>query len=224
MTRARVGVAILLATALAPAAMAGLDQETQNESFGFPLSPGAAVISFDKFDDLGGLRVLEQVTMRLDGFIGAEVTAENDSVIPAPDFGVSIGGFMSINFDSLAAALGFDRTFLTDGSVTPSDGVQGSGTDFWDFGTVSDSGFETDSTTTGLSAFVGPGTIDANISAAGGFSVVGSTDSTMVLNNFRAEGTVSVLYEYSVVPGPGAAAFLMLGGGIGLGRRRRRSA
>lgn len=213
-------VAVLGMTDAASAELVGL-ADVQTQSFAFPLSPGAQVLSFDQFDDQGGTRLLDRVTLEVDGMIGALVTAENDSVLPAPDFGVSIAGFMNVDFATLGTNFGFDETFLTDGSVTPTDGVEGSGTDFWDFGLVAADASDQDSTTSGLAGFVGLGTLDATVSAAGGFSVVGSTDSTLVISNFGGAGEVTVVYEYTLVPAPGAMALMGLAGLVSRTRRRR---
>ena len=41
------------------------------------------------------------------------------------------------------------------------------------------------------------------MNAAGGFVVQGATDSTIVISNFGASGTVLLTYEYKAVPAPG---------------------
>ncbi|NNM26247.1 MAG: choice-of-anchor E domain-containing protein [Phycisphaerales bacterium] len=220
------GVFVAIALLAAPASVQAdgdMFTEEQTQDFGFPLSPGVATLPFDQFDDEGGLRILSKVTLLVDGMIGADITAENDSTLPAPDFGVAIAGFMSVAFADLGTVIGFDEVFSS-GGVAPSDGVTGSGPDFFDFGSVFDSGSDMDmlmGTPDELAAFIGVGTINASVFASGGFTVVGSTDSTLTIDNFEGSGTVQIIYEYKLIPAPGALALLGLGGFVGVRRRRR---
>ena len=207
------------AVALTGAAHAGLS-EVQSLNFSFPLSPGDATLTFDQFDDQGGTRVLKEVRLFLDGFIQASVTAENDSTLPAPDFALNLSGNMSVTFGNLSGTGLFNETFNTDGSVGPSDGNPGSGPDFWDFGTVSDSATDDDDTTTDLAQYIGGGTIDADIVASGGFSVSGSTDSTLVITDFGASGSVTIEYIYNIIPAPAGLAIFGAAGLAGTRRRR----
>lgn len=219
----RLGAAAVIALGgMAAAAMADLT-ESQVQNFDFPLSPGGVTLSFDQFDDQGGLRVLKEVTFLLDGQIQATVTAENNSVLPAPDFALNLSGNMTGSFGDLSVANLYNETFNTDGSVAPSDGVQGSGPDFWDFGTVSSTDSDSDTSTTDLAQYIGGGTIDANIAASGGFAISGSTDSRLVVSDFGASGTAEVIYTYNVIPGPAGLAMLGVAGLAGHGRRRRQA-
>lgn len=206
----------------AASAYAGPMTESQVQNFSFPLSPGNAVLPFNQFDDQGGTRILEKVIFQVEGMITATVTAENDDPdLAAPDFALNMSGFMNVQFSTLNAVFGFDETFLTDGSVTASDGIDGSGTDFWNFGTVSDTGSGMDMVElpSDLSGFIGGGIINANVGASGGFSVQGSTNSTIVVSNFMGSGTVEVIYQFSVIPAPAGFAVFGL---LAMGRRRRR--
>ncbi|NNM25011.1 MAG: choice-of-anchor E domain-containing protein, partial [Phycisphaerales bacterium] len=197
---------LALAVCTGPSFAGGSLEEVQTQSFQFPLAPGGTMLSFDQFDDQAGTRVLQKVTLMVEGTIQAMVTAENDSVLPAPDFALNISGFMTIDFRDLSTFMGYDATFLTDGSVGRSDGVPGSGPDFWDFGLVSDSETAMDMTSTDLGFFIGGGTIPANVFATGGFSLSGSTDSTIVTTMFMALGTVDIIYQYREIP-TGACCF-----------------
>ncbi|MBT8485606.1 MAG: choice-of-anchor E domain-containing protein [Phycisphaerales bacterium] len=184
-------------TMLVPAAWAGGPlTETQTLPFGFPLSPGSALLQFDQFDDQGGQRILQRVTVDLAAAIGASVTAENESVIPAPDFALVLAGFLTNDIRDISTFSGFNETYATDGSVAPSDGVPGSGPDFWDFGSVSAMANESSEETTNLAPFIGAGTVDADIFASGGFSILGATDATIVISDFMASGTVTITYEF----------------------------
>ena len=214
-------MATLVLGGLTASAMADL-MESQVQNFSFPLSPGDVTLSFNQFDDQGGMRVLTEVTFLINGEIQASVTAENNSVLPAPDFALQLSGNLTGTFGDLSVAGLYNETFNTDGNVTASDGVEGSGPDFWDFGTVSDSESQGESTTSDLAQYVGAGTIDAEIAASGGFTISGSTDSRLVIRDFGASGTAEVIYTYNMIPGPASLAMLGVAGLAGGGRRRRR--
>ncbi|HVZ95126.1 MAG TPA: choice-of-anchor E domain-containing protein [Phycisphaerales bacterium] len=208
--------------ALAGSAQAGFGQfaEQQSEFFDFALSPGAAVLTFDKFDTMGGTRELVAVEMSFIAKVSAAVDAENDSSIDAPNFGVNLAGFVNVNALSLA---GTGTVSLTEfAAVGPTDGVVGSGPDFHDFGLLSQNTSDGDLAflPAELLAFIGPGTFDANVDGSAGFAVTGSTDSTIHTTDFGAAGKVQVVYYYNLVPTPGAAALMGFAGLVGLRRRR----
>lgn len=211
-----VGAAVAAAS-LTGAATAGL-QQVQQQAFGFPLSPGSQQLVFNQFDDNGGLHVLKNVTLIVEATIGANVTAENDSPIDAPLFGVNINGSVTASFGGLFAIVLLNDTQFA--PVGPSDGVPGSGPDFHDFGFLSDSGDDTKRANANFAAFIGNGTINADVNGGGGFSVTGSTDSTLVITDFAASGLVTIIYTYNVIPAPGAMALLAAAGLVGVRRRR----
>ncbi len=212
--------AIAAVTLASSAAFADSLEITQTMDWEFPLSPGQQTLSFDQFDDLGGTLILEGVSMSFDGSVSAAVTAENDSSLPSPDFALNMTGFVSVSFGTLDDFAGYNEVFAS-GGVDATDGVPGSGPDFHDFGTVGDTATGDDSTTTGLGVYIGGGTIDAVVDATGGFSISGSTDSSLTFEDFMSSGTVTIVYKYSLVPAPGALALLGLAGVAG--RRRRRA-
>jgi len=205
------------------ASAASADVETQTLDFMFPLSPGGTTLTFDQFDDQGGLRELKSVKITIDGEIGANIVAENDSDLPAPDFSVAIVGQLSVDFADLSAMAMFDEVFAS-GGLAPSDGVEGSGPDFFDFGFVSAAGSADDmvmGSPAELADFIGNGTIDADVAGAGSFVFFGATDVSFQITNFMALGTVTVEYTYNLIPAPSGLALLM---GVGLAGRRRRRA
>lgn len=210
---------LLAVAALAAAAgTASAAVETWNQAWAFPLSPNDATLVFPKFDTLGGTRVLTKVEMLTNSTMTANVTAENDSVIPAPGFGVNLSGFVTVAFGSLN---GFNA--LSQGAsagVAATDGISGSGPDFHDFGALADSGSGATDTTSGLAAFIAPGTISAFVHGEGGFSVTGSTNSSNNVSNFMGSGDVTINYYWEAVPAPASLALLGMGGLV-IGRRRR---
>ena len=191
----------------------------QTQPYGFPLSPGAQTLTFDKFDT--SLGVLTKVELFLSGFLGATATAENDSTLAAPDFGLSLSGNMSATFETLSAIGLVNTVFSQALDATDNGGVaNGSGPDFHDFGAVGDVFGDNDSTNAGLAAYNGPGTIDCFLNGSAGFSFEGTTDATLGIDSLGTIGEVSVVYTYDPVPAPGAMALLGLGGIAALRRRR----
>ncbi|MDX9911874.1 MAG: choice-of-anchor E domain-containing protein [Phycisphaerales bacterium] len=207
--------------ALAGLASADVTSETQN--FSFPLSPGGTTLNFAQFDTQGGTRELCKVSFSFDALIGANVTAENDSTLPAPNFAINLSGFITIDVGNPAVLSGFAGINQVAGAgVGPSDGVADSGPDFHDFGFLSDDASGMDMTTllADFVQFIGAGTVPVDIDASAGFSVSGSTDSTINVTDLAASGSVTITYEYKVVPAPASVALLGLGGLVA-GRRRR---
>lgn len=215
-------VAVVAAVAgLAGAASAEITSETQN--FSFPLSPGGTTLNFAQFDTQGGLRELCKVTFEFDAVIGANVTAENDSVLPAPSFAINLSGFITIDVGNPAVLSGFSGINQVAGAgVGPSDGVPDSGPDFNDFGFLSDdaSGMDMTADPADFAQFLGLGTVPVDILASAGFSVSGTTDSTINVTDLAASGSVTITYEYKIVPAPASVALLGFGA-LAAGRRRR---
>ncbi|HLO40150.1 MAG TPA: choice-of-anchor E domain-containing protein [Phycisphaerales bacterium] len=209
-------VCLAVLAGAAATSLAGVDTQTQN--WGFPLSPNTATLTFNKFDDAGGTKVLTKVEMLFNAGMGANVTAENDSTLPAPDFAVNLSGFVTVSFASLSGFAGLSQSAAA--GVDATDGVADSGPDFNDFGYLSDSDSGSDDTTSGLAAYYGPGTINADVFGSGGFSVSGTTDSTLQLSNFMGSGDVTINYYWDPIPAPGSLG-LAAAGLVLAGRRRR---
>jgi hypothetical protein len=190
-------------------------QESQNQAFAFPLSPGSQSLQFNLFDDMGGTRQLQLVEIFLNITIGAGVKATNDSQIPAEFFAVNLSGFTQVNFGGLSATGLTDKT-----EAVPDDDLPIMPGETWDFGFVSDSDSASNSTASNLQNFIGVGTMNALVNGSGGFSVQGVADATLVLSDFGASGDVTIVYHYKLIPAPGALALLGLAGLVGTRRRR----
>ncbi|MCC6429144.1 MAG: PEP-CTERM sorting domain-containing protein [Phycisphaerales bacterium] len=209
-------VCLAVIAGVATASVAGVDTQTQN--WGFPLSPNTATLVFNKFDDGAGTKVLTKVEMLFSATMGANVTAENDSALPAPDFAVNLTGFVTVSFSTLSGFVGLSQSAAA--GVAATDGVADSGPDFHDFGMLSDSDSGMDDTTSGLAGYYAPGTINADIFGSGGFSVSGTTDSTLKLSDFMGSGDVTINYYWDPIPAPASLGLAALGM-IAAGRRRR---
>ena len=135
--------------------------------------------------------------------IGAEVTAVGLAGVTAVAVPLQTGSAIGVDADNDGAA---------DFVGTDSFAVVG--------GTGSDS--DSDELTSGLGPYIGLGTFDVDVTASvetflsttGGFGPIDPTPGV-------TEGTVTVTYEYTVIPEPTSAAFLGLGA-LGIAVRRRR--
>lgn len=193
-------------------------EELHANAFEMMLTPGVTTVSIPQFDDKNGTRELKEVSLLVNAALRASVTGENDASLSAPTFELGMSGFMTIDFGSLTTSLSFDDSFVTNG-VAGSDGVAGSGPDFWDFGFVSVQKAGSDMTTN-LSAFLGTGHLDAELVASGGFAITGTPESTFTVSDFKATGNVQIVYGYAQVPGP--AGLALMATGLLVSRRRRR--
>jgi len=205
---------------LAIAGTAAASTFTQTVNWDFPLSPGNTNISYLGFQSIPGWQpgwVLDSVQIELDAIIGAAVTAENDSPNPAPNFGVDLTGFATFSTSGLNAVAAIAQN-ASSGGVGPSDGIAGSGPDFHDFGTITGNGSANALTLT-VAAFDVAGSLNGTVNGQGGFSFSGTTDASLTIANFAAEGVARVTYNYTI-PTPGAAAILGLAG-LAATRRRR---
>jgi hypothetical protein len=225
---------ILALAALSAPAFGATIVQTQNFSF---VPDGSAVLTFDQFDTLGGLRDLDLVTIsitltKLDGAL----FVDNDSVNPAS------GNITQTVTISLSAAFGIvDNSFQPIGS-----GVQAVSTYFADLGgddgdtdTIvgNNDGFQNDggvdvdgtnfgpeTTTVGATTvnsatygnYIGTGTFDITINGLQGTSTASVGGAAFSGEPATATGSVTITY----VPEPSIA---ILGGlGIlGILRRRR---
>lgn len=214
-------LASAVVAAFAGSASAAVFQQDQN--FSFPLSPGSQNVSFLGFQSIPGYQpgwILDSVVIRIDATIGANVTAENDAAIPTTGFGLSLTGLSNFDIGNLSANAGINEV-VAGPDRDPSDGVPGSGTDFFDFGFVSGNDNDDDFAFSAidLAAFDIAGNIAGLVNGSAGFSVTGTSDSSLDIVNLAANGTATVIYNYTI-PAPGAAALFGLAG-LAAARRRR---
>ena len=199
-----------------------LSTTPEKETFSFSLSPGSQTLTFDKFD-MGPGYTLTGVYMEFYIEMGANVTAENDSDISGA-ITVSLTGNASAAGMGLSANAALNANETSPSPLAPSDGVAGSGADFWDVGYLGDLDTQTDSLNSGLAAFIGSGTFDVDVNGNGGYAFTGPTDATLTISEFGTEGYVEIYYTYteSQVPEPGTIilAGSCLAGMVGVVRRK----
>jgi hypothetical protein len=211
--------------ALTGTAFGGLGdfQESQTLPFSGFLSPfGPINLTFNQFEE-GPQKILKAVELQFNASISANVTAENNNQQAAPEFGVQLTGFVNVDVPApapgqLSGSVNLNQQ-ASSGGVAGSDGVPGSGPDFFDFGLLSDSDSGSDTLLMNFGAFVGNGTVDAEVFGQGGFTVTGASSAEIIVSNFQAFGDVTIIYHYNI-PTPGAAGLLGLAGFAGLRRRR----
>ena len=215
------GLAFAIVLSLAAAAQAAT--VSYNQAYSFPLSPGNTVVNLPQWDPaLFPGQTLVSVELTLDATIQADVTAENDSAISG-NMGVNLVGFANGTAPSGISTTVLANQVAGPFAVSATDGNPGSGPDFINFGTVSDTDTDSDLIVALLGPYIGNATFATNVSGNGGFSVSGVTDSTLQVSNFGAAGEVTVTYTF--VPEPSSVVMAVLGAaGLGLvARRRRRS-
>lgn len=188
--------------------------ESQTLPFQFSLSPNGQTLNFSQFDTMGGTRILTAVTLDLNATERANGTCENDDLNLGGSMSMGLTGFVTGNGGGMGTSALLSFTSPTVG-VTASDGVAGSGSDYHDFGLLTDSGSDNDFLILGfpghdLSPFIGSGLIGIDIAGEGGFSFQGVSSATMVVTNFEALGDAMITYTYT--PEPATMVLLGLGG------------
>ena len=187
-------------------------------SASFPLTTG---FSFNQFDP--ALGTLLSVTLTIAADASADVIGDNESG-SAASFTASLSG-------SVAGTIpvgGLDATAVLNMSAGPVEvdadndvAADFIGTDANDFGTLADTDSDSDSATTGLTPFIGLGTLAGTIADNQVWGVSGGGDAVTQVLNSRSTTVWTVTYEFEPVPEP-STALLGLVGVLGLVCRRRR--
>lgn len=230
------GVAVL---ALAAGA-AGAGVESQSIAIDYDFNSGAfgTDVSFQQFDTQGGTRVLEGVTVRFEGTLGLEVTAQSyfDQFIASGSWSADVFHNTILSFNSTEGGDGPSAPFYGLGGIgianftgdltpgipgpspfdpgTPGDPVMASYSDSINSMVQTSAGFFDYYTGTGtVEGFFGPFTDIVFTDQPAGFVEVFASELTQ-------QGTLSIDYAFSVVPAPAGMGVLAMGGLVAARRRR----
>ncbi|MFG0304606.1 MAG: choice-of-anchor E domain-containing protein [Phycisphaerales bacterium JB040] len=235
MKHAHVTHALIASTGI----LASAHAQTQQQSFEYTYSDADGELAFltiDRFDDMGGTRELTGVTLTLDTSIsyGLQIENNNPFALNAGEFYASgdsnaIVSFVDETPGSTNPFFGLGGVALVDvtGDLAPSDGAGGGlgGGGNW---SGPDSLIRRTSATINsvfvvdawlLPDFQLDGPIEAVIGPFSDTRVDGLGVSARVIDQLHV-GTLGVIYEYSVVPTPGAGLAMLAG--LGCAARRRR--
>lgn len=203
-----------LALALAAgSASAAIESFTVPFNSGVPNVVPGITVTLPKFDTQGGLRVLSSVEISGVGTVQAGIIGTNDAPVEST-LQVDLSGTLVLTAPGGALFANF-----IDSETSP---MLASGASH-DFGLLSDTENLGPVAGAPLAFFTaGPGdiTFDVTGTVTGGFTVSGAGNATLQIQNFAASGEVTVKYTFEVIPTPGAAALLGLGG-LMVTRRRR---
>jgi hypothetical protein len=204
-------LAVLALVAAAGSASAAV--QTDSFSFGPTLVPYAGSDVLDKFDTNGGLHVLTGMQLTFVGSLTADVSV---TALSGPQV-VTVGVVGNANAtDGLfSLPLSFNGNWASPSLNTG---------DVHNYGTLVANDNSLVNVPSGLwalytASFVGE-TFGVNFSGNGLFGIQGGGNATIDVTNFGGSGTVTVEYTYDVIPTPGAAALVGLGGLAALRRRR----
>ncbi len=215
---------LMCAAIAACAGTAAAGTETYNGSFALATTNWSQMFSIPSFDTQVGLRVLEKVTVTLNGTVVGSAQAENLDAAPA-----SITLFLQATISMLLD----DNMGTTLATVIPvaDEAFQADAFDGTiDFGGTSGASFtglqgqktESNELLAGvddLSAFIDTGTVDLLANAVGSSIATGAGN---IVSQFSTEGALDweIVYEYSIIPAPAPLALMGIGGLIAFRRRR----
>jgi len=165
---------------------------------------------FTQFDDQDGTRILERVTLTYGITASAHVTVENDTEYFMDT--VTVTSSVHLGVSPWPSPVDMYEEYMTD--LQPSDGVSGSGPDFYDFGIISlDGGGGYWETTSDLDWFSSGDPADEFVfDGSAEFALGGGWSPTLTVSDFTSSMNATLTYEYSVVPEPATVLLFGLGG------------
>jgi hypothetical protein len=164
----------------------------QEASFEFPLSPGDDYHDFVQFDEMNGIRELEEVQLRVEAEIGANVYVENLSPdMPAQGLTARLLGSLDTQMEVF-----FDRLAADESVEAPTIAPGGS----YEFGRISVASIRQLSTSDPdeLETFLGQLWTRATVVAEGQLIVTSPVPFRLDITQFEASGRLRVTYIYSL--------------------------
>ena len=218
---------VLCACGSAHAGLTPINVITQSALFEWDVFPvnERTHIGFNRFDTMGGTRRLTGVSLSFEASFDLELRAENTNDAALSSGGWFVDPAIYYNFffleDYSVGPVGNWTTDLLTADLAASDGVAGSGEDtatfaFSDVIGGAASVFEDD-----FGIFIGDGSLEAELYP---FLSLGISAPPPFfdfdITTHSHSGVYTLSYAYEVVPTPGAAGLLALGGVSGVRRRR----
>jgi hypothetical protein len=201
-------IAVVALLVAAGAAQASVDVFSFN--YGPLAVPYSGTGNLAKFDTAGGTKILTGVKLDFTSTLKADVSV------------TSLSGPQTVTVGVVGSSSANDGIFTLPNSLSGSfvSPVLNTG-DVHNFGTISSTDAATQIVPSALWAlYTGAGTFPVNYSGNGLFGIQGGGNATIDVTNFGGEGTVTVTYTWELIPTPGAAALLGLGGLVAARRRR----
>ncbi|TVQ31449.1 MAG: choice-of-anchor E domain-containing protein [Phycisphaeraceae bacterium] len=171
----------------------------------------------NQFDDMGGLRILEEVCWTLTGYVEGTAAAESMDAAPATiNLTLSAIVSLSLGMTTLDVVL---PLVMTSFNATAFDGVVDfAGTSGATFSGLSNTDSVMNSTMM-VAPFIGPGMVTLT-GAAEGASTASGAGNLVASFSTNASMEYEIVYKYSLIPTPGAAALFGIAG-LSMIRRRR---
>lgn len=187
---------------------------------------------FNKFDDMGGTRILNSVTLELEGMVSGSASAESLDA-SATTISLTLGANMTLETTDGTVLVTTLPVVDEDFAASAFDGgIDFGGTSGATFSSLSASQTETSVYTAGLddailALFIGSGTLSTILDASGASSASGAGNLITQFSTL-AEGSLVVTYDWSAAPTPSVsepasvAAIGLALVGFGFASRRRR--
>lgn len=216
-----------LAMTLALAGTAFADVETQQFEYAWSVADGnePAALSFAAFDTMGGMRELTGVSFAIDGSFGLGLSVENleEAAIGEGEWFVESAVLMNMEVGALALgaidAVGFPA-FSAD--LAGNDGVAGQGDDFVAWSYAEGVAGSIDIQPQDFGVFEGGGMISGELYPFLSLAISAPPPLfDLFVDQHEHAGAITLSYEFTVVPAPGAAAVgIACVGGLAWRRRR----